>query len=194
MSKTVTTTDDSIVGGGPSVPAANISRAEIHDVLSNERRIALLELLRAESPRKLGDLAEEIAAEETGERPPPRNKRQSAYVTLHQTHLPKLDDLGIVEYDAREKVVALADQASVVYDSESDGTATSRTTGVEPYLGLVVGGLLASLASAAGLPPFSALSLTAYALATLVALLVGFAYQIGRDGSVVATWLREKYF
>lgn len=193
MSKTVTTTDDSIIGGGPSVPAANISRAEIHDVLSNERRIALLELLRAESPRRLGDLAEEIAAEETGERPPPRNKRQSAYVTLHQTHLPKLDDLGIVEYDAREKVVALADQASVVYDSESDGTS-ARSASVEPYLGLVVGGLVASLASAAGLPPFSALSLATYALATLVALLVGFAYQLGRDGSAVATWLRENYF
>lgn len=171
---------------------ANIERTEIHDVLSNERRIALLDLLREESPRKLGDLAEEIAAAETGESPPPRNIRQSAYVTLHQTHLPKLDDLGIVEYDAREKVVALTDRASVVYEDETEGASTGA--GVEPYLGLVVAGLLASLASAVGIPPFSALSLATYAVATLVALLVGFAYQIGRDGSSVATRLREQYF
>ncbi|MFC7044116.1 hypothetical protein ACFQH6_00675 [Halobacteriaceae archaeon GCM10025711] len=52
-----------------------------------------------------GELAERIASLETGETPPPRNARQSAYVSLHQTHLPKLDELGIVDYDSNSKVV-----------------------------------------------------------------------------------------
>lgn len=43
------------------------------------------------------ELSERIIAEETGESPPPRNIRQSAYVELHETQLLKLDDLEIVE-------------------------------------------------------------------------------------------------
>ena len=56
------------------------------------------------------ELSEEVAARETGEDPPPRDKRQSVYVSLHQTHLPKLDDLGIVDYDNDSKEVALRDR------------------------------------------------------------------------------------
>ncbi|MWG36714.1 DUF7344 domain-containing protein [Halomarina oriensis] len=89
-----------------------LEEGEIYDVLRNDRRRLALERLREADGKRLsvGELSEQVAAAETGETPPPRQKRQSAYVSLHQTHLPKLDELGIVDYDAEEKVVRLEDR------------------------------------------------------------------------------------
>lgn len=170
-----------------------LTRTDVHDVLSNERRITLLELLAEESPQELGDLAEAIAARETGQRPPPRNIRQSVYVTLHQTHLPKLETLGIVEYDARAKVVARTSRADLVHEREREPSETPTGAGVEAYLCLVVVGLLGSVASVGGVAPFAAIAPSWYALGSLLALLVGFAYRIGRDGSSLGARLRERF-
>ena len=72
--------------------STELEAVEIHDVLSNERRQMVLDRLRESGgTMSARDLSEYIAERETGESPPPRNIRQSAYVSLHQTHLPKLD-------------------------------------------------------------------------------------------------------
>jgi hypothetical protein len=88
-----------------------LSRSEIHDVLRNERRRLVLERLWADGSETVRELSEHIASVESGETPPPRNVRQSVYVSLHQTHLPKLDDLGIVVYDDDAKEVSIAERA-----------------------------------------------------------------------------------
>ena len=88
-----------------------LEEGEIYDVLRNDRRRLALHCLRgSEGSLSVGELSEQVAGHETGERPPPRQKRQSAYVSLHQTHLPKLDELGIVSYDGENKVVHLEDR------------------------------------------------------------------------------------
>lgn len=69
----------------------------------------VLDRLRAGDGRmELRRLADDIAGAESGESPPPRRVRDSVYVSLHQTHLPKLDDAGAIEYDEDRKTVALA--------------------------------------------------------------------------------------
>jgi hypothetical protein len=89
-----------------------LGEAEIHDVLSNRRRKRTLELLKQETGTvELRDLSEWIAETEAGERPAPRNVRQSVYNSLHQTHLPKLDEHGIIEYDKDRKTVTLRSKA-----------------------------------------------------------------------------------
>jgi DNA-binding transcriptional ArsR family regulator len=89
-----------------------LAAVDIHDVLSNERRRMVLSILRDENGHTTArELSERIAELETGQTPPPRNIRQSAYVSLHQTHLPKLDNLGIVDYDESTKTVSLTDRA-----------------------------------------------------------------------------------
>lgn len=99
-----------------------LSQAEIHDVLRNDRRREVLAMLQdREGEVSIRELAERIAAIESGEDPPPRNLRQSVYVSLHQTHLPKLDDLAIVDYDTNSKTVRLRD----------------RSNAIEPYMGRV---------------------------------------------------------
>jgi hypothetical protein len=97
-------------------PEESLGEGEIHDVLRNDRRRLTIRCLRdAEGDSlSLRELAEQVAALETGESPPPRDKRRSVYVSLQQTHLPKLDGLGIVAYDTDEKVVALRDRVQEV--------------------------------------------------------------------------------
>ncbi|WP_435152858.1 DUF7344 domain-containing protein [Haladaptatus sp. DFWS20] len=92
-----------------------LDESQIHNVLRNDRRREAIRHLR-ESGGSLtvDDLAEHIATLETDESPAPRNVRKSVYVSLHQTHLPKLDDLGIVEYDQRSKELTLKDRVREV--------------------------------------------------------------------------------
>ena len=73
-----------------------LSADTIHEVLSNSRRRKTLEFIRERGALSHAELAELIAEAETGESPPPRNIRRSVYVSLQQTHLPKLSDENIV--------------------------------------------------------------------------------------------------
>ena len=89
--------------------------SEIHNVLRNDRRRRAIQHLRdADGTLSVDTLAEHIAAVETGESPPPRDVRKSVYVSLHQTHLPKLDELDIIDYDQRQQELELRDRAEEV--------------------------------------------------------------------------------
>ena len=78
----------------------------IHDLLSNSRRKnALRELRTRGGTVTVRELSEAIAAAETGTSPAPACVRESVYASLHQTHLPRLHELGVVEYDRTRKEV-----------------------------------------------------------------------------------------
>ncbi|GGJ02237.1 hypothetical protein GCM10008995_09980 [Halobellus salinus] len=141
---------------GPGAPEATtigeLSASEIHDVLRNDRRRLVLERLRtARDAETVSDLAEHIGGVEAGESPPPRNVRQSVYVSLHQTHLPKLDELGVVDYDPDGKTVELAANARELRAYLEPATGE---TGVSPvcYAGVGLLGGVALLGAAAGVP------------------------------------------
>lgn len=87
---------------------STLAETEIHDILRNDRRRRVLEHLQESiGTVTLRELAETIAARESGESPPPRQLRESVYNSLHQTHLPKLDREGVVDYDEHRKTVEL---------------------------------------------------------------------------------------
>jgi len=95
--------------------AGEMDPQEIHDILRNGRRRKVLkQLQRRVEPVSLRELSERIATLETGESPPPRDVRQSVYNSLHQTHLPKLDEKGVIDYDDDRKTVALRNPARQV--------------------------------------------------------------------------------
>ncbi|AUX08781.1 hypothetical protein AArcSl_1147 [Halalkaliarchaeum desulfuricum] len=165
--------------------AGNLAETEIHDVLRNERRRLALERLSERSePTSVSDLAEHVAAMETGERPPPGNLRQSVYVSLHQTHLPKLDDLGIVDYDTDEKTVDLTDQADqvTVYLEVVPRYGLSRN---ELYLGLAVLGILLTLSAALGVPGFAAVAPGTWALVALALIAIAATFYTAKQGETV---------
>ncbi|WP_132057473.1 DUF7344 domain-containing protein [Halorussus amylolyticus] len=98
-----------------SDPDRELEPSEIHNVLRNDRRRRALQHLRnTDGALSVDTLAEHIATVETGESPPPRDVRKSVYVSLHQTHLPKLHELEIVEYDQREQQLELRDRAEEI--------------------------------------------------------------------------------
>ena len=163
----------------------DLAETEIHDVLRNERRrLALERLSERSSPASVSDLAEHVAALEAGERPPPNNLRQSVYVSLHQTHLPKLDELGIVEYDTDEKTVELTDRAGqvTVYLEVVPRYGISRN---ELYLGLAVLGILLTLAAALGVPGFAAVAPGTWALVALALIATAATFYTAKQGETV---------
>jgi predicted transcriptional regulator len=79
-----------------------VSEDEIFTMLSNRRRRYVVHALsRDDADHDLGSLAEQIAAWEhdvdVGELS--YNERKRTYTSLQQTHLPKMDDVGLVEFD-----------------------------------------------------------------------------------------------
>lgn len=171
----------------PSIVEASqeLKAIDIHEVLSNSRRQHAIEILRdAGGKLSARELSERIAEAETGESPPPSNIRQSVYVSLHQTHLPKLDDLGIVNYDSDSKTIELLDRArevSIYLETVSKyGLSWS-----EYYLGVSLLGLLLIIASEMGVPVIGSLSTITLAIGTFVLIMVSAVYQTTRQRSSI---------
>lgn len=168
-----------------------LSKAEIHDVLSNDRRRRVLELLDGESPRDLRSLADAIAAAETGDAAPPRKVRQSVYVTLHQSHLPKLARLGVVDYDSTSKRVALGERAPEVR-VYMEVVAGGEMSWAEYHAALAVVGLAATVASLFGAWPIAVLPPVAYAVGALGLLCCSLLVETRRRGTAFTDWLRAR--
>lgn len=79
-----------------------LSISEIGTVVSAERRQRVIRALRAKEDVTLRHLSENLAEAEQGHRKP-------VYVSLHQHHLPKLDEKDIVGYQDDRKVISRGD-------------------------------------------------------------------------------------
>ncbi len=80
----------------------DLSKDEIFEILRNKRRRYLLHYLQTyDAPVEIGDLAMRIAAWEYDEPVDAvtADERKRVYTTLQQTHLPKMAEASIVEYD-----------------------------------------------------------------------------------------------
>jgi len=80
----------------------DLPKDEIFEILRNKRRRYLLHYLKTyEAPVEIGDLATRIAAWECNEPVDAvtSDERKRVYTTLQQTHLPKMHEARIVEYD-----------------------------------------------------------------------------------------------
>ncbi len=150
---------------------ADLTEPQIHRLLSNDRRRLALSCLRERAgPVAVRALSEAVAAAESGTTPAPRPVRASVYTALHQTHLPTLENLGVVSYDRERRTVtpgprwrAIERHRGVVSPVGPTWAACYRTLGVVA-LSLVVGSL-------AGVPLLDALD----PLLAASAALAGFA-------------------
>ncbi|MFP8954462.1 hypothetical protein ACLI4Z_16060 [Natrialbaceae archaeon A-arb3/5] len=105
---------------------SDLSQGEVFEVLRNQRRRYVLHFLKQDDrPVELGDLAQQVAAweyETTLEGVTPE-QRKRVYTTLQQTHLPKMDEAGILTFDSDAGVIE----------------ATDRTRDISVYLEIVPG-------------------------------------------------------
>lgn len=99
----------------PDSSRGRLSKDTIFSMLSNRRRRYVLYYFnRNPGPASLRDLAERIAAWENDVEVANLDykQRKRVYTSLHQTHLPKLDEAGVVDYDRSAGTITLADRAT----------------------------------------------------------------------------------
>jgi hypothetical protein len=100
------------VSESSSEPSPALSTEDVYEVLSNRRRrYAIHHLKQADDPVDVSTLAEQVAAwendksvEELGSQ-----ERKRVYISLYQSHLPTLEERGLVVYDDDRGIVELTD-------------------------------------------------------------------------------------
>lgn len=115
MSETELLTDPTIDVGLDG--EGELSLDEVFDVLKNERRRLVLRYLHTESPETtLSELAAYVAAAENEKDAAMISsaERKRAYVSLYQCHLPRMDRVGLLDFDEDRKSVTFDD--SVEFD------------------------------------------------------------------------------
>lgn len=145
-SSTEPTTDAT---GGEESPAEKLSLDLIFEILKNERRREVIRYLREhEQQVTLSDLAEHIAALEndTDIASITSSQRKRVYVGLYQCHLPKMADMGIVQFNQNRGIVSLGENASQLYEYLDNQSPNTRPWH-EYYLGLSGGGAVLFLVS-----------------------------------------------
>lgn len=101
-------------GGGTEEADERLSKAEVFELLSVERRQQVLLFLdRVEGTADVGELAEHIASIECDcERSQlSSQQRKRVYVGLYQCHLPKMADAGVIDYNADRGFVGLNEKS-----------------------------------------------------------------------------------
>lgn len=113
----------------------------LFDLLSSRRRRLLLSVLHRHREVDLSTLARYVAALETESTPeeldPADQKR--VYISCYQTHVPRLAEAGLLEYDTASGMVSKTSNLAAVVRYLGVGTA-----GVSGYGSLVLALLLAA--------------------------------------------------
>lgn len=154
---------------------------EIFHILQNERRRMVLEYLQeTDSSVRMRDVAEQVAAWEndTTVEELTSDQRQRVYIPLYQSHLPKLDKAGIIDYQQNRGVVErrpLARQLDYYLNADSN-TNTATATGNERgtdwddyYIGAAGAGAILLLGAIFELPLLSII--TGIGLSALILLM-----------------------
>ena len=161
----------------------DLSKDELFRILSSSRRRYIIYFLHEEGkPVSLNDLATRIAAEEN-ERPVEEvtdSERQRVYISLYQTHLPKLEEAEIITYDEDERIVTLSDET--IRNGFFWMVPSETRPWYRYYAGLAALGWLAILATWLGLPVLS-WPLVALFLALALVVVVAVQYATVRQQS-----------
>lgn len=117
------------------------SREDVFEILSNQRRRHTLHYLRQQQSEDarvdLRELSRQLSAWENGVDPEEimHRDRKAVYTALRQTHLPKMDDVGIVNWDPNRGYIEPAEEFSDV-EVYLDVVPAKEIPRSEYYLGL----------------------------------------------------------
>ena len=91
-----------------------LSKDTIFTLLQNSRRRRVLRYLEEHGEASLSELARYIASQENESHPDEvgNDMRRKVYISLYQTHIPRMADIGVIDYDREEKTIRLRDPAS----------------------------------------------------------------------------------
>lgn len=135
-----------------TIETVGLPQFKVYEVLANRRRFETIRVLEdARGSVSVAELSEMIAKAEANGEPPSKSARDSVYSSLHQTHLPKLHELGIIHYDRDARTVEPLDRARDVSRYMEVVTYFGLTWG-EYYRAVGVIGMISVLASLLELP------------------------------------------
>lgn len=160
---------------------SSLNKDEMFDLLKNSRRRSTIRYLREhEGSAELRDVAEHIAAEEndTTVRQLSSDQRKRVYIGLYQCHLPKLDKLGVVEYNKNRGTIELQESVTQLLPYLKPAE-DHESTGRDWALPAIAAGLVVIVTLGTfGVGPLSAISPTVWTLMSVVgiAVVVGLQY------------------
>jgi hypothetical protein len=105
---------------------------QVFGILKNQRRRSVLRYMQSvDDEVRLGELSEQIAAWEC-DKPVAQitsSERKRVYVGLYQSHLPKMDDIGAIEYNKQRGKIKPGPNIETFqhYLPEEEETSTERT-------------------------------------------------------------------
>lgn len=159
------------------------------DILSSRRRRIAMTCLREHGGRAtIGDLARQVAARENdvAEARVTRRQRKRAYTALRQSHLPRMADAGVVDYDQDRGHVELTSLANDIWPYlEEDGTTPNWR---RLHLSVASTVALGILGTVADLPLMGALPVVAWLLALVVGVATLLAAQAATRPEPVVPW------
>lgn len=165
-------------------PDDEMSLDEIFELLKNRRRRDVIAYLRdgANGRATLSDLAEYIAAKENEIeiRELSSDQRKRVYIGLYQCHLPKMDEMGVIDFENNRGTVELNPTVEQLepYLQRSAEQPSHQSPVFELLLTGIV--LLALATALIGIGPIASLPPVAWAAMSTAALIVVAAYQVLR--------------
>lgn len=113
------TDDDSATTETDDVVDPPLPLDQVFGILKNERRRRVLRMLQQteDDTLSLSDLAEQIAAWENDKpiKQITSDERKRVYVGLYQCHLPKMDGMGVIDFNKPRGIIELGDNMDIMY-------------------------------------------------------------------------------
>jgi len=108
--------DDGVSIEWGTVGPIPLTQREIHDLLSSDRRRLMLAALVLDYNGRatMSQLSNHVSRVENGLEPEDdltERQRKRTYVSLYQTHRPKLEDHGVIEWNGEQKTISAKDVA-----------------------------------------------------------------------------------
>lgn len=156
MAPSVSSSDADSTLKGDDLGGGELETTEAFDILGNDRRrYALHHLMSTDEPIDIGDLAQRIAAWENGvdaDDVTPTERRR-VYISLYQIHLPRMESVGILDYESLNDTIHLTDRGENlrVYMEVIEGNDIPWS---EFYFGLSTFSAVLLAIAWAGFPPF----------------------------------------
>lgn len=158
--------------------SGSLKESEVFHILGNDRRRAIVQLLADDLARlEISAVATQIAADESETEPVPNNRYKSVYVSLQQTHLPQLEEDGVIEYDSSAKTIEPGPNFEDVlqYVNGHDG---DHSTVLTVHLALAIFGLGSVAIAGFNLPLVSMLDPVSWSVVLFVAVAASSMYYL----------------
>lgn len=107
-----------IVSRSDNAPPIGTHATELQqalEVVSSSRRRQIIDILHERRSIGMSELVDAVASAEAGPDPVTATERNRVYTALYQTHVPKLAEHGLIDYDPGHQMLDASDKLDVLH-------------------------------------------------------------------------------